>query len=544
MTTFRDPEEIARIEAEIAEYERSLPFLAERQALDDLNAIYLHASDKAQSDWRATPATMAEKLQGDDPIPFRRFPYVDLLSEKIVDAHEGRSTRQIWNLPSRYGKTRVAKWGCVWILDKTEGRAKLMLVSYGFDLARETTTSVRDTLLMHEDVLNGQLRDDRRRQDRFVTDAGGGLLAAGIDGTIIGFGVGGGGGVFLDDPYKNWMEAHSETRRRHIVNQFKAVVRNRLDEESAFIIVIHHRMHKDDLTETLLEDAAAATGDDWEHVCLPALAYDDGTPDPLGRAPGEPLEPRRYTLEDVQARAKGMGTYLSLAMEQQRPSAPEGNELLRAWFRIATESELPRAPEVAITSWDLKLKDREAGDYVVGQVWWAVGQARFLMDQLRGQYDHPTTANAIALVSVRHPECKKHYIESAGSADEVLPELRKPQPGYEITDEMAARLGMNDLERHAVQRIRRQGMGNLIAEPIAQGSKSTRTREFLAPKAEAGFVRINAMLPGLLDFLDEVAAFPDGDYDDQVDTASQAMKVLEKPRGRPGGAVPTGQIIR
>lgn len=522
---------------------------------DRLNALTLALRDELHDDWRANPGLMGNRLTLGE---LKLWPYVRLLSDQVVKAATGVSPRQIWNLPTRYGKTWMAKWGCVWVLDQTEGRAKLIICSYGYSLARETSVEVRDLLLMHGDVLHAELRDDRRRADRFVANNGGGLLAAGIDGSIIGFGAGGGlyvpsldkivrGGIFFDDPYKDWQEAHSEGRRNHIRNQFKSGLRSRLDEEEAFIIVIHQRMHSEDITDTLLEDTAAATGDAWEHVCLPEIAYEPGpkvAPDPLGRAPGEVLEPQRYTLEAALGRARGMGPYLAAAMQQQRPELEEGNELLRAWFVLADESELPRAPDRAVTSWDLKLKNREAGDFVVGQCWWAVGEARFCMDQLRGQYDYATTENAIALLAVRNPHASTHVVESAGSADEVVPELRRPIQGYVLPDEIADRLGMTAEEREKVQRLRRQGMGNIKMAPATEGSKQVRAREYIAPPAAVGNVRFPAHAPWVPALLDEYAAFPNGQHDDQVDASSQGLKELRGKNTKPGARRPTGTIQR
>lgn len=501
---------------------------------EDLALLEQIVADALGTTWRATPDAMAEHLtQGE----FTRWRYVRYLGEKFRQAADGESTRQIWNLPARYGKSLLgSQWGPVWVLDRTSGRAKVILVSYGYELAMENAVQVRDLLVEHSEVLRAQLRPDRRRKDRFVTDAGGGVLAAGIDGAITGFGVGAGGGLIVDDPFKNWQEAHSEARRAHVVNQFKGTLRNRLDDEAAFIIVIHHRVHPEDLTGQLLADTLNETGDVWDHVALPALAVAD---DPIGRAIGEPLEPGRFPLEAVRARAKGMGSYLASGLEQQDPSPEEGTELLRAWFQI--EETRPVAPDDALTSWDLKLKDREEGDYVVGQAWWRVAGGFWCMDQIRGGFDHATTANAIALLAVRHPEIRRHIVEAAGSADEVLPKLRQADPDYEIDDAMASRLGMNEIERAQVQEIRRHGMSGIIPHP-PKGDKRARAREWIAPVAEAKDVHVPADVEWLAAWIDEMAAFPNGANDDQVDAASQALQRLSKAPGVV--TVPARQIPR
>lgn len=749
----------------------ALPDVELRAYLGGLDPEKLDVAERAialaiGTGWRSSPSAMAHHLTAGR---YRRFKYIEYLSQRFVDAVEGRSPRQIWNLPGRYGKSLLAsQWGPVWAIDRTAGAAKIILVSYGYELAMENAVNVRDRLVTYSDELRGQLRADRRRRDRFVTEAGGGVLAAGLDSSITGFGAGDGGGIVVDDPFKNWQQAHSQARRDYVENQFKGTIRNRLDQEEAWIIVVHHRVHEDDLTARLVADTLNDDGDEWEVTALPALAVEN---DPLGRAPGEALEPERFTAEQCQARARGMGSYLACTpaetpilmadwterpisevcpgdmvvgfiaepghnvryvptrvtatahapgvvaeyrmqsgrtvratrdhrwfvrsgrkyqraiagtplrqvtevgtvvteheralwswlagmidgeghigrskinvvqavprnravmdrllavldelgvgystryepgkgshsdrisvdikragwvlrmclehtplakrdqaaaslyagagrydrvkdyvvaidadrsaevyalatetgnyvawgyassnsgLEQQNPTPEEGNELLRAWFVLAESAELPRKADRAITSWDLKLKNRESGDYVVGQCWWRVGPAFFLMDQMRGRYDHATTANAIALLAVRHPEAKQHIIESAGSADEVIPELRKAIENYEVTDEMAARLGMNDEERSRVQALRRSGMGHLVPEPATEGSKPVRARNHIAPKAESGRVRLPADAEWVPALLDEIAAFPDGTHDDQVDAMSQALKKLSR----------------
>lgn len=498
----------------------------------DLAIVEQVMADFYGAGWRTDPASMAAHL---DPESFTAYRYMRVLSDRFMAGlpHQddkgrwiaGESPRQIWNLPSRIGKTTLIRWCITHSLDATEGRARWIYTTYGDGLAMETGTAVRDILRQHADSLRAQLSPDVSRRDRFLTRSGGGLLCRGIQSGIIGFGCGDGGGMFIDDPMKNWQEAHSEANREKVRDAFLGTLRHRLDQEAAPIYVVHARWHREDLSGYLLESARDETGEDWELVAVPALAV-AGKPDVLGREPGEPIEPDRFTVEDVKARHRALvSPYIVAAIEQQDPQPDEGTELLREWFVLSTSSELPTSPDVAITSWDLKLKNREAGDYVVGQVWWRVGTAFWLMGQLRGQYDHATTANAIALLAVRHPEVQSHIIEAAGSADEVIPELRKPIRGYKVTDDMAARLGMNDLERQAVQQMRRTGMARLLPNP-AKMDKSMRARTYIAPHAEAGDVRMPADEPFVPALLDELAAFPDGANDDQVDAMSQALQRL------------------
>lgn len=484
--------------------------------------------------WRADPGTFAHHLEPS----FRLAPYVQLLASKFRQAVEGTNPRQIWNLPARLGKSLLgSQFGPLWALDFTEGQARMILWSYGKSLAMENALGIRDRLTLYQDQLHpgAHLAAGRKRMDRFRTDAGGGVVAAGVGGAVRGFGAGQGGGIIADDPFKDWQEAHSENRRNLVWNQYRGTLLDRMDDESAFIIHVHHRVHANDMTGRLLEDQTARDVDEWDHVVLPALAADTGT-DLLDRAPGESIDPTRFSTSFYLDQRSRMGSYLASALIDQNPTAEEGTDIKRAWFQLYVTDADPASAEVfqrrpatfdaTTTSWDLKLKDTEAGDYVVGQAWGRSGPNYWLTGQLRGKWDHATTANAIALLAVRHPECRAHAIETAASYSDVVPKLRKPQEGYVVSAEMAAQLGMTDAERDAVQVLRRRGMSGIVGVPATEGSKRVRARSYIAPAAEAGNVYLPAYAKWLPELLDELAGFPLGTHDDQVDAMSQALQRL------------------
>lgn len=422
-----------------------------------------------------------------------------------------------------------SQWGPLWALDYTEGCARMILWSYGKALAVENAVGIRDRLAMHLDDLHPgtRLAAGRKRMDRFRTVAGGGVVAAGVGGAVRGFGAGHGGGIIADDPFKDWQEAHSENRRNLVWNQYRGTMLDRMDDEAAWIIHVHHRVHTDDMTGRILEDQATRDVDEWDLTVLPALAPDDpaeAAHDPLGRAPGESIDPDRFSVGFYVAQRARMGSYLSAALIDQAPGAEEGTDLKRAWFDLA--EQLPLHYDATCISWDLKLKDNQEGDYVVGQAWWRTGPDYWLTEQLRGRWDHATTASAIALLAVRHPECTTHLIESAGAYSDVAPKLRRGQEGYTVSDDMAGALGMDETERDAVTALRRRGMTGIIGVPATEGSKQVRARLFIAPAAEAGNVHLPAYADWVPHYLDEVAAFPLGAHDDQVDATSQALQRL------------------
>lgn len=512
---------------------------------DDLAVVLGRAGHE---DWRATPTTLANFLSGG---LIKRWAYSVLLGQKFADAVSGKSPRQIWNLPPRYGKSQWAsQWGPAWALDR-DPTTRIILVSYGDTLALENAVGVRDILRGHPDVMRCELRPDRQQAGRFVTTEGGGILAAGIHSSITGFAA---DGIIFDDPFKNWQEAHSASARDRVDNEFRATVSSRLESDRAWIIIPMTRWHEDDLCGRLEKRAEDGTGPDWDVVRIPELAEASDphhidprfrTPDPLGRSLGQPIEVRRFSLKAIRDKHLMAGTYLTASLYQQRPAPEEGGEIKRAWWHL--EENLPPSFDLVVTSWDLKLKDIETGDYVVGQCWGRVGKNLWLIDQLRGQWNQATAENAIALMAVRHPEAQAHYIESAGNAPEVIASLRTQHPGYEVSDEIAglAHLGMTMKERIQVAAMRRRGMGALVGVKV-KGTKSARMRG-VSGHIEGGDCHLLAHAPYLGAFLDETAAFPNGAHDDQCDAASQAIFKLvgssvEATSSRPTGSLPRTTI--
>jgi phage terminase large subunit-like protein len=490
-------------------------------------AWWMWVSETHAEPWRSTPSTMSVHLA---PGLWRPYRYWLLLGEKFRDAVTGVSPRQLWSLPPRQGKSALAsQWGPCWTLDR-DPTTKIIMVSYGDDLADENARTVRDLLVEHSDQLRAQLRPDVKRRDRFMTNQGGGILAAGIGSALTGFGS---SGVVIDDLFRNWQDAHSEAQRDRVDNAYRAVIRTRLEGNDPWQVLVSTRWHEDDLTGRLIDRMQDGTGEEWEIVRIPAIAerWDPESTDPwtrmrdpLGREPGEVIEPERFSIEFERERARSLGSFLSAALLQQRPAPDEGGEFKRSWWKI--ESEMPETYQQVLSVSDMKLKERDSGDYTVIQVWGRIGSNCWLIDQFRGRWTQATTACALALVTVRHPECRRHLVENAGYGPEVMEALRTASPGYVVSDDIAAQLGMTVDERDSVSRIRSRGVSGLI--PVTpKGSKVVRARA-IVPYIEAGDVHIPAHAPWLGTFLEEMSAFPNGSHDDICDCVSMALARMHK----------------
>lgn len=473
--------------------------------------------------WRADPLSLALHLEPDGMVDYRHMRF---LAQRFRAAVHGESRFQVWNLPAQMQKTTTLRWGIAFALDQ-DPTLPLIYASYGDTLAKETGIFVRDIARAHGDRLRFDLRPDAQRAGRFLTRQGGGLLCRGLHSGFAGYPA---GGVIIDDPIKNWQDAHSQAKRDAAWNEIVSVARLRL-REGGWLILAHTRWHQDDPTGRM-GALAKELGVDVEFVTLPMLARDN---DPLGRAPGEPLEPRRYSLEEAQSRAQFLGSYLANALEQQDPQPEEGGEVLREWWRWTAAP--PTAFADSASSWDMKLKDKESGDYVVGLVGGRTGGSFWIVDMLRGQFSQLQTKCAIALTTVRHPQVRAHVVENSGNGPEVMAELRKSDPDFVLDPRTASKLGMTDDEAARVQAVVRRGVPGIVANN-AKGSKLVRARA-IAGYIEAGDVHLIEGKAWAHALVDEWASFPpkDGGHDDIVDATSQLLARLAKGKAQ---ALPQG----
>lgn len=495
---------------------------------DDLTVAELALGSVASIGWRATPATMAAHLDPD----FNLWPYVTLLGNSLRDAANGQDPHQIIEMPSQYGKTTILMRFVAWLLDH-DATLRIMYVTYDAVKGIKEGGACRDFCETHADSLSFRIRRDRRSARSWETTKGGGLYSTGIGGAITGFPQ---DVLLLDDLIKGWQAAHSEGQRELAWSIYRSQIRLRIQSPDQAIIQAGTRWHEDDPAARLMADAERdPAADQWKVIRLPAIAEAPSPdspdpllrqPDPLGRKPGEILEPARFPEREVLARRAVLGTYLWSAMEQQRPAPEEGGEILRAWWEWY--SSPPRKFDDAVCSWDTKLKDKEGGDFVAGQAWGRTGSDFWFLEALRGQWNFVTTKTAVVLMGVRYPWIKRHLIENAGNGPEVIEQLRAPQPGYKVSEEVRSLLGITDDELPKVNAVFRRGMAGLV--PITpKGDKTARMRAHTG-LIEGGNVHLPDGDAGAHQLVDEAAAFPRSTHDDSTDACSQALKRLSRGR--------------
>jgi phage terminase large subunit-like protein len=520
----------------VARYMEGLP--------SDEHRLRLFEWIRAQNDWRRTPGTLALRL---DPSTIQT-PALALIDDSLVDLLDGPVPIRggvrgliVCMAPQEGKSERVSRRGAEWMLERNPDW-RVALVSYGLSTIRRVTALIRSDIKTFDGTegnadLGLRIPHGEDAATRFnLTGRRGGIYGIGIGGELSGRPV---DAMIIDDPVKDYRAADSELQSDRTWVWWQSVARPRLPPGAPVVLVLT-RWSDLDLAGRLLaqqrenEEAGLIEYDEWTVVSIPAQADHDpqkGEADPLGRDPGEwMISARGRTPRNWQATKNNTkSTRVWAALYQQHPQPLEGGELKRKWWKYT--NTVPRGGEL-LASWDMKLKERESGDYVVGGMWRRVGSKFYLHEVLRGQWDFPTVRCAVALMAVRYPDCGRHIVENAGNGPEVMRAIKEADPDYSISEDIAGTLGMTDPERNLTQLLLRRGMTGVIGE-TPRGSKAARMR------AQSGHIEAgDVFLPGTNEddaprwvktFVDECAAFGvGGSYDDQVDMCSQALKYLSR----------------
>jgi predicted phage terminase large subunit-like protein len=409
------------------------------------------------------------------------------LAAEIMRAVAEPDGRLIINLPPRIGKSLLSsKWLPAFFLNTFPERF-VGLASYEASFAAEWGRRVRD--IFEAQPLWTKIRPDKREAKAWETIDGGGMFTAGAGGPLLGKGFHLG---ILDDPYKNWREAHSPTIRRHIEEWFSSTFMSRA-EPGASVIIVHQRWHTDDLTGYLEREYPG----EWKVITLPALA---GPNDPMGRAEGESVCPGRYPAERFEKIKATTPIPIWEAVYQQRPLASLGSIIKAEWFTrfYDSYSNLPDFKRQA-QSWDFAVKGKTTGSKSCGNVWGEdkAGADLYLLDLVYEHMDFTAELAAIRGMTARWPEATLKLIEDKANGPAIMNKLRGEIAGF------------------------------LPWEP--SGDKTARLYS-AEPRCRAGNIVLPSrrLCPWVGDWLAEICSAPNCDDWGQADTFSQYVEYVEK----------------
>lgn len=314
--------------------------------------------------------------------------------EKFKDAVErGESPRLLLCMPPRHGKSELASTRFpAWLIGH-HPEWEIIHACNSISLTEEFSRKIKDCVTSPEfakvfDKL--RLRKDTQNLQRWLTDRGGGYLAAGVGTGILGKGA---HVLIIDDPVKDAEAADSEAQRQSVMDWYTGVAASRLAPGGG-VVIIMQRWHDLDLAGRLLKlqkelEEAGVDADvieKWEIVEYQMEAdqdeylFPDGTihagPEAIPkksrllRRKGEPLHPERYNdreMNRIKHRLLRTNPRHWHALYQQKPVPDDGEFFRSDMFRY-----YPSVPDWTdmriLSAWDLAIGTKQSNDWTVGIV--------------------------------------------------------------------------------------------------------------------------------------------------------------------------------
>ncbi len=302
--------------------------------------------------------------------------------------------------------------------------------------------------------------------------------------------------LIVDDPIKSRQEADSPAIRDRIWEEWQNSLKSRF-AAGAKVVVIMTPWHEDDLAARILRSEI--------HVQLLRLPVEAEEGDLLGRPVGAPLCPelgkdeawlrdfKRAYLDDPRGGARAWA-----ALYQCSPRVEQGNLVRRSWWKRYDPRAAPGFGTMVV-SVDAAFKGGENNDFVAVTVWGKAGNDYYLVDCLNRHLDFPGTLQVIRAVCRQYPQARAVLIEDKANGSAVIQTLQK----------------------------------ELFCIPVdPRGGKVARVHA-VSPAIESGHVLVPDRGGWVEGYLDQWAAFPNGDHDDMVDSSTQALSWLLRARGTP-----------
>ena len=406
-----------------------------------------------------------------------------MIAKKFEDIANGKNKRLIINMPPRHTKSEFASFLFPsWIIGR-DPKTKIIQTTHTAELAVNFGRKVRNLLDTHEyrnifpDV---RLQADSKAAGRWSTNHGGEYFAAGVGGAITGRGA---DLLIIDDPHSE-QDALSDTAMEHAYEWYTSGPRQRLQPGGAIVIVMTRWSLKDLTAKILKAQGYDDKADQWEVVEFPAIMPS-----------GKPCWPEYWNKEERDGVRASLSVAKWNAQWQQNPTSEEGAIIKKEWWKCWKEEEVPELQYV-IQSYDTAFSKRETADYSAITTWGVFypkqdGPAHLiLLDAKKGRWDFP--------------ELKS----------EALKQYKFWEPETVIIEAKASGLPLT-------QELRQMGIPVVNFTPSKGNDKITRVHS-VSPLFESGMIWApNARWAD--EVIEECSAFPNGEYDDLVDSTTQAL---------------------
>jgi len=410
-----------------------------------------------------------------------------LMARKFEQIANGEIKRLIINMPPRHTKSEFASFMLpAWFLGRFPGK-KIIQCSNTAELAVGFGRKVRnlvDSEVYAKIFPNVALRSDSKAAGRWSTNANGEYFAIGVGGTVTGKGA---DLLIIDDPHSEQeaaLAAGDPTVYDKVFEWYTSGPRQRL-QPGGSIVVVMTRWAKRDLTGRILQSMTDRDGDEWEIIELPAILPSE-----------KPLWPEFWSYDELSKLRIELPLSKWQAQYQQDPTSEEGALVKREWWQ-EWEHENPPYCQFIIQSWDTAFTKNERSDYSACTTWGVFYKDEnendphiILLDAFKERMEFPELkARALEYYQEWQPDA--FIIEAKASGAPLVFELRRMGiPVQEFTPTRG-----ND----KISRL------NSVTDLFASG-------KVWAPRKRWAE-----------EVIEEMAAFPNSDHDDLVDSSTQAL---------------------
>jgi len=406
-----------------------------------------------------------------------------IIAEKLERVAKGELKRLIVNMAPRHTKSEFSSFLFpAWMMGKNPDM-KIIQATHTTELAVNFGRKVKNLIEQkdYQEIFpETKLSADSKASGRWDTNKGGMYYAVGVGSNLAGRG---GDLIIIDDPHSE-QTAMSNTGFDDAWEWYTAGPRQRLQPKGA-IVLVQTRWSEKDMTGQLIRTMAKdPLADQWEIVELPAIFES-----------GDPCWPEYWPLDDLLKVKASIPPSKWNAQYQQNPTGEENAIIKREWWKKWEEEDIPELQYV-IQSYDTAYSKKETADYSAITTWGVFypeksgSPALILVDSKKGRWDFP--------------ELKR----------EALDQYKYWEPDTVIIEAKATGLPLT----HELRNI---GIPVVNFTPSKGNDKLTRVHS-VSPLFEAGMVW--APDEKFADeMIEEVAAFPNGEYDDLVDSMTQAL---------------------
>lgn len=368
--------------------------------------------------WKLLELQASQLGQNDDKLlafieaaqpGFLRPQHLRPVADLIERAKRGERIRACVSVPPRHGKTETLMHGLAeWISSRPSDL--LGYLSYNDHVAGDKSRRVRDVAQM----LGVELRGDQNTVGLWRTTAGGGLLAAGVRGSVTSFGF---RLLVIDDPVKNREEAESKLLRERLWEQYQGTLVTRLTPDGS-VIIVHTRWHDDDLIGRLEKFEQVK----YEVINLPAI--DSG---------GVALWPDVWNVATLDERRRIVGEYEWSALFLGKPR-PRGGKLFGEPARY-TVPDVQGARVVIFCDPAATAKTSADHSVIVVLAMKGIGveQRADVLDVWRGQVEIPSLVSRL-LAYQQHWGAPIH-VEAVGGFKGVASMIRSVDPNVRIVEQ-------------------------------------------------------------------------------------------------------------